>query len=150
MIKFSVLLIFIVSDIKAIDNSICSNRGNRLKNTTDCVCADGYVTFPKESKYKCNYEIKSEKIAVFLSFFAGILGADMYYLGYNTRGFLKLLIPIFLISIALYYKTKIQNEKLQLLSLLLPVALLITTWIYDILRISAGNFMDANNISISK
>jgi hypothetical protein len=146
---FFIVITLIKSEFSLL-NHPCSNRGNQLKNMTDCICMEGYLTYPQNNKKKCNYEIKSMKIAVFLSFFLGLLGADMFYLGYNIRGFVKFTLPILFLTIGLIYRNRIENKKLYYLSLIVPIVLLLFSWIYDILMISSGYLRDSNEIELIK
>lgn len=143
----TIFFIILCSNYSLVINP-CSNRGNQLKNMTDCLCMEGYMTYPIDNKKKCNYEIKSMKLAVFLSFFLGILGADMFYLGYNLRGLLKFSLPLLFIILTLMYRNRINNTKLYYMYILIPIGLLILSWIYDVLIISSGYMRDSNNIEL--
>lgn len=148
MLKCLILLTFLFV-VNSLDSSLCSNRGNMLKNSTKCLCIEGYTTYPVENNRQCNYEMKSENIAVFLAFFAGVFGADMFYLGYNFKGFIKLILPLVLMTLSLKYKNKLNNEKLELFFIFLPFSLLVVMWIYDIFVISSGTFVDIYGILLT-
>jgi TM2 domain-containing membrane protein YozV len=111
---------------------------------------EGYLTYPHNNEKKCNYEIKSIKIAVFLSFFLGLLGADMFYLGYNIRGFVKFTLPILFLTMALIYRNRIENKLIYYSSIIVPIGLLLFSWIFDILMISSAYIRDSNEIELIK
>ena len=150
MIKSFILLIFMGTLVTVNESSLCSNRGNSINNTTECKFLEGYITFPKGNIKQCNYEIRSEKIAVFLSLFFGFFGADMFYLGNYFKGFIKLLLPVLLMTLYLLYKNRIHNDKLKLFLMFFPVSLLIFLWMYDIFSINNGKISDIYGISLSK
>lgn len=72
-------------------------KGNINTTTNECICTESYTTYPEDSKEKCNYQLRSDKIARFLSIFGGILGADMFYLGYNYKAIFKCVFPLLIL-----------------------------------------------------
>jgi hypothetical protein len=81
----------------------CNNKGLYKTEIKKCLCIDGYITFPNDSIIQCNYQLKSDKIARFLSFFGGMVGADMFYLGYKLKGFFKCLFPTLSFFLIYYF-----------------------------------------------
>ena len=64
----------------------CSYHGICSGDFT-CVCDTGYITFPTDSKFGCNYQQKSALIAFLLEFFLGVeVGAGELYLGNISLG----------------------------------------------------------------
>jgi TM2 domain-containing membrane protein YozV len=67
---------------------------------SECVCDTGFVTF---NNVTCNYKQKEKLTAFLLSFFAGNVGADWFYLasgntGYIVAGVFKLITGFFFIA----------------------------------------------------
>jgi TM2 domain-containing membrane protein YozV len=133
-----------------LQNELCSNRGNIDKNTDECVCSDGYVTFPLDQPLKCNYEKKSQSIAVVLSIFGGIFGVDMFYLGYNMKGFFKCLFPILIAMLFIIFREYFKGKFLQRIHLFFPFVVIFVMWFYDIWQFSSDNCFDSNGIAMIK
>ncbi|CAF4260725.1 unnamed protein product, partial [Rotaria sordida] len=65
------------------------------RTTPICICNRGW-TYSRDGFERCTYQLKSKLAAFLLSFFAGGLGADWFYLsvgnsGYIAAGVFKLL-----------------------------------------------------------
>jgi len=155
--KYITLIYFLIIEIKFSHqeehklNAIhCNNKGIYIESKNECICHDGYDTFPVKSNIKCNYELKLRSIALFCSIIGGMIGADMIYLGYSLKGIFKSLFPILVII----FFFRIQNNKSFLkikisyhLSII-PIILWFLFWILDIIYILYGNVKDSNGFDL--
>jgi hypothetical protein len=129
----------------------CSGKGIYLDKLNDCKCLPGFETYPKNSNIKCNYELRSKRIALFCSIFGGMLGADMIYLGYTMKGIFKSFFPMCVTIFLL----RIQNNKawksikFSYYLSMLPVVLYLFLWIADVIQILNGNIKDANGFNLN-
>ncbi len=139
-IKISLLLIM---SVQSVGQNECNNKG--IYDGKDCICLKEYITHPRDSKVQCNYELRSLKIAKFLSVFAGFLGFDMFYLGNNIKGIFKCFFPIIIFYIILRLQNLIKFESNSNYNyiIILPVLISFLMWIIDIIRISFGSIHDA-------
>jgi hypothetical protein len=143
-----------------VSNEDCSNHGQCVNNTV-CHCDPGWTTFSRtinESK-SCSYEQHSKKKALFLSLFAGFVGADWFYLsrnklGYIMTGILKLLIACICCCswplASFLPKIKDSEEfqrKIRTISSCLSLIGL-SWWVVDWARILANKFPDGNNVNL--
>jgi hypothetical protein len=136
---------FNASDVK----DECNNKGVYDKNLNECKCVNGFITFPKDSKLKCNYELKSEKVARFLSFLGGIFGADLFYLGYTYKGIFKCLFPIIVLLTLIYInQICVKNRTLNYSIILIPLFVIVLLWGSDLIGISFGWKKDANGLPL--
>ncbi|CAF3323113.1 unnamed protein product [Rotaria socialis] len=90
------------NNISARATSPCTKNSDCVQGICDtnrtipvCSCNQGW-TFPRDGSDRCTYQQKSKLAAFLLSFFAGGLGADWFYLsvgngGYIAAGVFKLL-----------------------------------------------------------
>jgi hypothetical protein len=162
IINILILFIFYVKCLDTEDTSTvitttttkhpCNNKGTYMKTTNDCLCVSGYETYPRDSKIKCNYELRSYYVAKFCSLIGGVVGADMFYLGYTMKGIFKCIFPIFV----LYFILKMQNNKFlrqyQSMSyylVLLPVVIGFVFYVLDVCLIISGTMKDANGFSLN-
>ena len=133
-----------------LDSIHCNNKGIYIESKNECICLEGYETFPVKSNIKCNYELKLRSIALFCSIIGGMIGADMIYLGHSLKGIFKSFFPIFVII----FFFRLQNNKTFLkiklsyyLSIIL-VFLWLLLWILDIIYILYGNVKDCNGFDL--
>jgi hypothetical protein len=130
--------------------NLCNKHGIFNNTTNECKCVQGFVTFPKDSKIQCNYELRSYNIARYISFFGGIFGADMFYLGYFMKGLFKCFFPIGTLFLIL----KIQDHKIIenfVYSYYLingPFILMFILWVLDLILILTGVMTDANGFPL--
>ena len=85
----------------------CNNHGGCNREANDCICDDGYLTFPKNNTNKCSYKQSKQWIAFILELFLGIFGAGNWYLGRNEYAAIKVCIlwvfPCFSFLLTLFY-----------------------------------------------
>jgi len=123
----------------------CSGKG--IYSNFDCFCVYGYVTFPENSDKKCNYAQRSYYMTIFLSFFLGFLGADMFYLGYTIRGLIKCFLPIGSLFVLLFLQNMGAQDKFsnKYYSILVPFGVLIFLWAIDLILIYSE---DSNGVPL--
>lgn len=130
--------------------NLCSKHGIlndlNLTSANECKCVLGYVTFPKDSKLQCNYELRSYNVAVYISLFAGIFGADMFYLGYFMKGLFKCFFPIgtFFLMIKIQDHKIIENFVYSNYLIIGPFILMLFLWSLDLILILGGVITDSN------
>lgn len=143
-------LILINSDSSSETITFCNNKGVYNTSSGECKCVEGNITFPKDSKLQCNYELRSYNITKFLSVFGGFFGADMFYLGYTLKGLIKTLFPI----IAFFFIINLENNKylsnfsFKNYLILLPILLTLFLWIIDLIIILSGFSTDSNGMQL--
>ena len=91
------IIIIVLGYIKC--QNKCNYKGNYNLTTKKCECLEDYISIPNSSNLECNYELRSGKIALFLSIFGGIFGADRFYLGNNIKAFIKVCLPIIIFKL---------------------------------------------------
>ena len=96
----------------------CSNHGSCNKEGNDCVCNDGYLTFPNETTTdKCSYKQKQQLIAFGLEFFFGLFGGGSWYLGRSNYALIKIsvlwLAPCGMLILGILYACFCSKESTQ-------------------------------------
>ena len=128
------------------EESICNGKGIYEQN--NCYCLQNYESINGEY---CNYERKKKIIAIILSLFFGFTGADQYYLGKNIRGFLKVVLPVFLFFGLLFYifinSNKPLNESNDIY-FLIPIIILLFFWFIDFFCIINGITKDSKGFDL--
>jgi len=128
------------------DESICNGKGIYEQN--NCYCLQNYESINGEY---CNYERKKKIVAIILSLFFGFTGADQYYLGKNIRGFLKVVLPVFLFFGLLFYifinSNKPLNESNDIY-FLIPIIILLFFWFIDFFCIINGITKDSKGFDL--
>ena len=128
------------------EESICNGKGIYEQNT--CYCLENYESI--NGQY-CNYERKKKIVAIILSLFFGFTGADQYYLGKNIRGFLKVVLPVFLFFGLLFYifinSNKPLNESNDIY-FLIPIIFLLFFWFIDFFCIINGITKDSKGFDL--
>lgn len=137
---------------------------------SECVCDTGFVTF---NNVTCNYKQKEKLTAFLLSFFAGNVGADWFYLasgntGYIVAGVFKLITGFFFIAgscficcitcCAQYKGVGNGNSIFQIGGVVLGIAITVimiicsltnSIWyVVDWIRILTDSFKDGNGVSL--
>ncbi len=129
---------------ETIPNSICNGRGIYDANSKICNCVKEYVTYPKDSNIQCNYELRSQSVAKFLSLFCGFLGADMFYLGFTWKGLFKCFFPLgvfFVFFQLLNYKSF--KDFVSYYFVFIPIVIGALLWFIDLVMISSGLLDDS-------
>lgn len=128
------------------EESICNGKGIYEQN--NCYCLQNYESINGEY---CNYERKKKIVAIILSLFFGFTGADQYYLGKNIRGFLKVVLPVFLFFGLLFYifinSNKPLNESNDIY-FLIPIIFLLFFWFIDFFCIINGITKDSKGFDL--
>jgi hypothetical protein len=128
------------------EESICNGKGIYEQN--NCYCLQNYESINGEY---CNYERKKKIVAIILSLFFGFTGADQYYLGKNIRGFLKVVLPVFLFFGLLFYifinSNKPLNESNDIY-FLIPIIILLFFWFIDFFCIINGITKDSKGFDL--
>ena len=128
------------------EESICNGKGIYEQN--NCYCLQNYESINGEY---CNYERKKKIVAIILSLFFGFTGADQYYLGKNIRGFLKVVLPVFLFFGLLFYifinSNKPLNESNDIY-FLIPIIILLFFWFIDFFCIINGISKDSKGFDL--
>lgn len=128
------------------EESICNGKGIYEQN--NCYCLQNYESINGEY---CNYERKKKIVAIILSLFFGFTGADQYYLGKNIRGFLKVVLPVFLFFGLLFYifinSNKPLNESNDIY-FLIPIIILLFFWFIDFFCIINGITKDSKGFAL--
>jgi hypothetical protein len=123
------------------------------KNSTDNVEFFNLYLTTEQMKF-CNYQLKSQKTAFFLSLFVGF-GSEHFYLERNSTGaakfvFFTVCFGMNLLMFILYYCTKEGKKYVQFLSAYEAMYLgcgfiLVILWnIYDLVHIGFGTYLDGN------
>lgn len=146
--------------VKCHSDTDCNGHGH-CTNESICACERGWSSHGNASdtsKY-CTYKQRSKQTAFFLSLFAGIFGADWFYLsranfGYIIAGIVKLLLACGCCGAwpLTYFGPEIQNyesikAKLRGVSTLFSL-LAFAWWIVDWARILGNRFLDGNGASL--
>ena len=128
------------------EESICNGKG--IYDQNNCYCLQNYESINGEY---CNYERKKKIVAIILSLFFGFTGADQYYLGKNIRGFLKVVLPVFLFFGLLFYifinSNKPLNESNDIY-FLIPIIILLFFWFIDFFCIINGITKDSKGFDL--
>ena len=128
------------------EESICNGKGIYEQN--NCYCLQNYESINGEY---CNYERKKKIVAIILSLFFGFTGADQYYLGKNIRGFLKVVLHVFLFFGLLFYifinSNKPLNESNDIY-FLIPIIILLFFWFIDFFCIINGITKDSKGFDL--
>jgi hypothetical protein len=157
MVKFIALfyIFFFVPILSETPNMLVEcYRGNTLPGQKNgCQCTEGYTTFsisPNDNITQCNYELKSHNAALFLSLFGGLIGADRFYLGYNFKGIIKVLLPLIFFFFILHFSDSIHisSWKYKNFIIFLPLITMFLFWVIDIIFIYFGLLKDANGIEL--
>lgn len=141
----------------------CNNHGACNKEGTDCICDDGYLTFPDSDAEKCNYKQKKQWIAFTLEFIFGIFAGGSWYLERTDYGLIKIsvlwLAPCFLFIVYLMYacfcaKDTEPSQKsddgdccAKCVGYIWGLTI-VAWWLADWIIIASGNVKDGNGASM--
>lgn len=157
--KLLIFLFLLFVSVSAYNCSVpiidCSGRGQCIPITKTCLCDDGYITWPSDNTYECNYK-QTKKLGPFLCqiFIGWFSGCGAFMLGQYDYAITELLLFIlFLVSLCIHVclHDLIQGNKLNIkiaacgiignsLALLLPL-IIFALWIAVIVF---GGFNDKN------
>jgi hypothetical protein len=141
----------------------CSGRGVCLPNT-ECLCNDGYITWPKDNVYQCNYK-QTKKLGPFLcQFFIGIAtGCGAFMLGEYTYAVSELLLFVILVftlcSICccfMHSDSEHVSKHVEYITVclhctvMLSVLIIFALWLSVIIFISVGGFTDKNGAPLGE
>jgi hypothetical protein len=142
-------------------NDLDCGHGKCSNETGNCGCNRGWTTYSNitDKTGYCNYDQCSKQTAFFFSFFAGVFGADWFYLsrsnlGYIISGILKLLLGCGCCGAwsLTYFGPEIQNSesvKAKLRGVSICFSLLaFAWWIVDWARILNNRFPDGNGVGL--
>ncbi len=129
---------------------MCNNHGIYNITNNECKCSFGYVTYTKDSnKVQCNYQLRSYSVAKFISLFGGVLGADMFYLGYTMKGLFKCFFPLTVFFVVLKLNNKaIEKVYYSYYLIFTPIILVFLLWSLDLMLIISGLMDDANGFAL--
>jgi hypothetical protein len=135
----------------------CSARGVCLPNKS-CLCNDGYITWPTNNEYECNYK-QTKKLGPFLcQFFTGFAtGCGAFMLGQYDYAISELLLFVLFLTMlcaicCLLVRTESDNESKRVMcayafvqcTLLLTLLIEFALWFSTIIFIIVGGFTDKN------
>lgn len=125
-----------------------TNEGN------ECLCYEGYATFPKDSEVKCNYQRKKQLNAFLLEFFL-TYGAGHFYVDNYKLAVPKLIVFIFFyclfIVLRIFTKSKEENKSANLaicISAAVAFAGMLAWQIFDLFWFGFNKYKDGNGIEL--
>lgn len=141
--------VFIIGDEFYCDGlNSCNYNGVCNLNNTGCICNNKYITY-KSTDIQCNYQLKDQKTAFYLSIFLGFFACAQFYIGNYIIAGPKLgvnLINCFLIG---YFKcSNNKNNQKNILCIILFSLIGFIWWLSDIILFNLNYYTDRYNINL--
>jgi hypothetical protein len=150
-------LLFVILIEKTYMQFNCNRKGYYNEITKKCECVEGFNALPGYDEPNCLYGMKYKKVCLLLSMFWGYSGVDQFYLGKNTRGLIKVGLPICLFGLIGYAKVRgfkwkyidrFINSSIPDFYYAIPFVIIGLFWIVDVILILFNNVKDAYGFTL--